>query len=382
MILACSRSGSVHRDGQRQSSSPQRSGRHGPSHEPKEAEVSVRRSSIVLAAVGIVVIVLGVLVRFVVVPVATKLPGSTNLSVTYSGTATLLNSSALQSGDTKNVIATNVPITVDRQLKVTSIQGEVAIVSDDLTIHAESQTLPSDHTYALNRTTLEGVPPPAGVSVEPSVGALSSMFPIGPAANSSYRYYDSTTRNFVPISYTGHATRDGRSVNLYTISAARAVKDPGLLKMLPPSLPPAERAKFTPAVLSALPTPIPLSYTGTTSIAAAVDSQTGIPITETISEQVVVNVTAGSQTLSLIPVLALDFHLTPASTTYLANKAKTTGELLTLMKVIVPIVLVVIGVVLLVIAILRRHKPAAARAADGGAPEATSTSVDPSPPRR
>ena len=80
--------------------------------------------------------------------------------------------------------------------------------------------------------------------------------------------------------------------------------------------------------------------------------------------------TAGSQTLSLIPVLALDFHLTPASTTYLASKAKTTGELLTLMKVIVPVVLVVIGVVLLVIAILRRHKPAATPAAARAAPTA------------
>jgi uncharacterized membrane protein len=358
-----------------------------PEHETraKEAVLPIRRSSIVLSVIGVVLIVLGVLVRFVVVPVATKLPGSTNLGVTYTGTATLLNSSALQSGDTKHVMAANVPTTVDRRLKVTSIHGDTAIVSDDLTIHAGSQTLPSDHTYALNRTTLEGVTPPAGVSVEPSAGALSSMFPIGPAANNSYRYYDPTTRNFVPISYTGHATRDGRAVNQYTISSAGAVKDPGLLKMLPPSLPKkliaglapllpaAERAKFTPAILSALPNPIPLSYTGTTSIVAAVDSQTGIPITETISEQVVVNVTAGSQTLSLIPVLALDFHLTPASTIYLANKAKTTGELLTLMKVIVPIVLVVIGVVLLVIAILRRHKPAAtpaaARAAADGAPE-------------
>jgi Porin PorA len=365
--------------------------------ESEEAEVPVRRSSIILAGIGVVLIVLGVLVRLVVVPVATKLPGSTNLGVTYSGRATLLNSSALRSGDTKNVIATNVPVTVDRQLKVTSIQGDTAIVSDDLTIHAGSQTLPSDHTYALNRTTLEGVTPPAGVSVEPSVGALSSMFPIGPAANGSYRYYDSTTRNIVPISYTGHATRDGRSVNGYQITSAGAVKDPGLLKMLPPSLPKkliaglapllpaAERAKFTPAVLAALPNPIPLSYTGTTSIVAAVDSQTGIPITETISEQVVVNVTAGAQTLSLIPVLALDFHLTPASTTYLANKAKTTGELLTLMKVIVPVALVVIGVVLLVIAILRRHKPAAVpaavRAAHGDALQPQSSELDASPPK-
>ena len=50
--------------------------------ESEEAELSVRRSSIFLAGVGIVLIVLGVLVRFVVVPVATKLPGNTNLGVT------------------------------------------------------------------------------------------------------------------------------------------------------------------------------------------------------------------------------------------------------------------------------------------------------------
>ena len=96
---------------------------------------------------------------------------------------------------------------------------------------------------------------------------------------------------------------------------------------------------------------------------ADVDSQTGVPIDETVSEQVVVNVAAGAQVLSLIPALTLDFHVTPASMNDLASKAKTAGELLTLMKVIVPIVLIVIGVVLLVIAILRRRKPAAAPAA-------------------
>jgi Porin PorA len=160
----------------------------------------VRRSSIILAGIGVILIVLGVLVRFVVVPVATKLPGSTNLGVTYSGQATLLNSSALQSGDTKNVIAANVPATIDRRVKVTSVHGDTAIVSDDLTIHAGGQTLPGDHTYALDRTTLEGVAPPPGISVEPSVGALSSTFPIGPEANDSYRFYDWTTRGIVPIS--------------------------------------------------------------------------------------------------------------------------------------------------------------------------------------
>jgi len=84
-------------------------------------------------------------------------------------------------------------------------------------------------------------------------------------------------------------------------------------------------------------------------------------------------------------VFALDFRVTPASVTYLANKAKSTGELLTLMKLIVPVALVVIGVMLLVIAILRRHKPAvvpaAARAAPGDAPQPQSSRLDASPPQ-
>ena len=147
------------------------------------------------------------------------------------------------------------------------------------------------------------------------------------------------------------------------------------------------QAKITPATLAALPNPVLLSYTGTTHIVAYVDSQTGVPIDQTVSEQVVVNVAAGAQTLSLIPVLTLDFHVTPASMNYLASKAKTAGELLTLITVIVPIALVVIGVVLLVIAILRRHKPAAtpaaARAAADGAqePQPESSRLDTSPPQ-
>jgi hypothetical protein len=348
---------------------------------PKEAEVAVRRSSIVLGVIGVVLIVLALLIWFVVVPIATQLPGNTDLKVAYSGTGTLLNASALQSGNTKDVIATNVPVTVARELKVTSVHGSTAIVADDLTIHAGAQALPSDHTYALDRTTLEGVTPPAGIAVEPSVGALSSAFPIGPKADDSYRYYDSTTRNVVPLRYTGSATVAGRSVNVYKMSPVGPVKDPGLLKLLPPALPKkllaglapllpaAVRAEVTPATLAALPDPVPLTYTGTTVIVAYVDKQTGVPVNETISEQVVANVTAGARTLSLLPVLALDFHVTPASMADLAHKARTSGELLTVIEVIVPVVLVVLGAILLVIAVLRRRRPSPATPAGTEIPD-------------
>jgi hypothetical protein len=347
--------------------------------------MGVRRSSIVLGAVGIVLIVLSLLVWFVVVPSATQLPANTDLKVTYSGTGTLLNSSALASGDMQDVIAANVPLTVEREVKVTSVHGSTAIVSDRLTVFAGTETIPSDHIYALDRATLEGVTPPAGIAVQPSVGALSSAFPLGPKADDSYKYYDSTTKDIVPVRYAGSATRGGRAVNIYQATASGPVKDPGVLQLLPPLLPKktlvslapllpaAKRAEITPATLAALPDPVPLSYTGTTSIVAYVDQQTGIPIDESVSQQIVVNIAAGTQTLSLIPVLVLDFHGTPASIASLASKAKTTGEELTVLKVIAPVVLLVLGAVLLVVAVLRRRRPGSA------APGAIKNEDDPQP---
>jgi hypothetical protein len=90
---------------------------------------------------------------------------------------------------------------------------------------------------------------------------------------------------------------------------------------------------------------------------AYVDTQTGIAIDQTISQEVVVNVVAGAQSLSLIPLLALNFTWVPDSMKYLADKANSAGRRLMIMKVIAAISLIVIGVVLVLIAVIRRKKP-------------------------
>ena len=331
--------------------------------------MSIRRSSIVLGAVGVVVIVLAIVVRFVVVPIATRLPADTDLTAHYSGTASLLNSEALQSGDVANAIASDVPMTVDRRVQVLSTHGATAIVEDALTVHAGGQDLVSAHTFALDRSSMEGVTPPDSIAVEPSTGALSSAFPIGPNADDSYAYYDPTTQSIVPITFAGHDERGGRSVNVYEISAAGAVTDPGLLELLPPALPktllpslaellPADvRSQFTPSVVAALPDPVPVAYTATTDIVAYVDEQTGVAIDHKIAQQIVVGVTLDSEAVSLLPVLAFDFQMTPDSVSDLADKATSAGRLLTIAKVIVPIALAMIGLTLVLVAVLRRRKP-------------------------
>ncbi len=123
-----------------------------------------------------------------------------------------------------------------------------------------------------------------------------------------------------------------------------------------PLLPAGVRAALTPATVAALPAPIPLTYTGKSAIVAYVDRQTGVAIDETISQQVIVNVTVGGRTVSLLPVVALDFHITPASIADLADKAKPAGILLILVGLVAPLVLLVGGVALIVLAVLRERR--------------------------
>ena len=117
--------------------------------------MSVRRSSWIFGGLGIVLIVVAALVRFVFAPIMTRLPGDTNLGIDYTGTGTLLNSEALQKGDTAHALASNVPLTAARVMKVNSTDGGTAVLSDTMTINAGGQKMPSTHIYAVDRTTID-----------------------------------------------------------------------------------------------------------------------------------------------------------------------------------------------------------------------------------
>ncbi|MEU9636353.1 porin PorA family protein [Streptomyces tendae] len=333
--------------------------------------MSARRPTILLITVAVALLAAAAAVRLVVAPNVTKLPGDTDQTVQYAGEATLLDSKALQSGDTAYALRSGVPVTVDRRIRVTSTHGDTAVLEDTMTVHAGEQSLPSSKTYAIDRGSRKGTSPPASTPAEPSRGALSSAFPPGAAQDDSYTYYDATTRSIVPVHYTGTARREGRTVNVYEIKVSAPVKDPATLEPLPSALPKklvaslvpgldsTARARFTPAVLSALPDPVPLSYLGQSTLVAYVDQQTGIAIDQTVSRKVIAVTTAGSEParpVPLLPVSALTFEITADSMKDLGDKAESAGVKLNLLSVAAPLVLVVVAVLLLVIAFLRRHR--------------------------
>ncbi|MEU6537166.1 porin PorA family protein [Streptomyces sp. NPDC047000] len=343
--------------------------------------MSVRRSSIVLTTIAAVLLALAAVLRFVVAPDATELPGDADQTVHYAGRATVLDGKALQSGDTAHALRSGIPLTVDRRVKVTSTHGGTAVLEDTMTAHVGKQSLPSSQTYAIDRKTRKGTSPPASVSVEPSRGALSAAFPPDAARNDSYTYYDPTTRSIVPVRYTGSAQREGRTVNVYRITVSAPVKDTAVLAPLPSGLPrklvtalvpglgAAARARLTPAALSALPDPVPLVYSGRSNLVAYIDRQTGIAIDQTVDRQIVATVAVGGRATPLLPVSALRFRITPGSAAELGDKAASAGLALTLLTVAAPLALTAVAVALLLIAWLLQRR----RQRDPSRP------VDPSP---
>jgi hypothetical protein len=330
--------------------------------------VALRRSSILLGTAGLLLVALALIERFAVVPVLTRLPGDANISFSYAGTGTLLNAKALGSGDAADVLQKNVPLTMERRVRVVRSSGDVAVVRDDSTLHAGPTVVPASYVYAVDRSTHEATTPPAGVSVEPASGLVVG-FPVHPKADSSYRFFDAAAEQVVPVAYEGSGGKIfGRTVGVYHVVSTGPVKDANLSRTLPASLPKEKLAPVAPllpadlrakliSAAPALPDPIPMHYTVTRDLRVWVDTVTGLAVKETVNEKVVAGVSVDGRVVNLLPVLAIDIAVTPGSQQDLARKSADAARLLALVEVVAPIVLGVLGLVLVTVAIIRRRRP-------------------------
>lgn len=331
----------------------------------------MRRSSVVLAVLGVVFIAAAVVTRLVIVPLATKLPSDLDTTVHYVGKGTILNSQALAAGNVRGALARDVDMTIDRHVQVTSTNGNTAVVRDDSTLTAANQPIADNHVYALDRTTLTEASAPPGTAVEPHTGLTISL-PYQPKADNSYSFYDPPTRTSTPLTFVGTDTRGGREVNHYTAEASGPVKNEALAKTLPVALPkalglqlvpllPAEVQQRLLAAADSLPEVIPLSYTARTTYDIYADATLGAPIESAIERTIVATATLpGQQPIPLLGVLELDLTQTPGSVQERADQAASNATLLNWLSVWIPVALLVIGVLLVVVAIIRR-RPVAGR---------------------
>ena len=326
---------------------------------------SRRRPWAMLAVTGVLLQVVAALLAFVIAPKATVLPENADVSAQLSGTVTMLNKQAIKDHDLAHVFIRNAPLTVDRRVHVTSTHGNTAVVAVDQTLHVGPAAMPSTHVYAVNRTTRQSAPAPAGVTVEPAHG-LTIGYPVGPKPASVYHTYDPTTQLNGPATYQGSTTRGGRDVYVYASDITGSVQDKGMLASLPAALPKpvltalasrlpaAVQAKVVPA-LQTLPAVVPLHYVSASRTTAYVDSVTGGAVDQAVSQQIVATIQVKGTNVPLVPVLALDAKVTPGSVHALAARSAKAADMLSLVGRKIPLVLVIVGLGFEAAALIRRR---------------------------
>lgn len=338
----------------------------------------MRKLGVALGVLGLLLVAASALLRFVILPAQAQLPSDTHEVRYYAGTAsTMLNPTALSSGDLSNVLLRNVPITIDRTVKVTKTDGHKAVVNDARVLKGPggAQVNATNYTYAVDRKSLEPVPPFGGAQAVPD-DALTVSWPI-PTHQHDYSAYVVDTRGTVPAKYSGKATLNGLTTYVFNTNVTPAkITEPKVLASYPAVLPKSMLSALPQALgysstqatalgklLAAMPDPIPISYlySGKTTLWIAPDTGAIVKTTKTETRTAVIDVAGLSRPVPLTTVMNLTYTQTPNSVGEAVSKAKDDANALTLLGTTLPIIGLVVGVLLIGVAtfFFVRRRPAA-----------------------
>ncbi|WP_326595542.1 porin PorA family protein [Streptomyces sp. NBC_01803] len=310
----------------------------------------MRRSTWILTGFAALLLVLAAVARFAVLPAVHQVPDDVNENPQYEGTATILNQQALASGDLANAFLVDVPVLMDRHIKVTATDGDTAVFSDSrVLLGPDGQELTSsEEHWAVDRVSLEARPAPEGVDASPHEGLVIG-FPLEPEKH-DYRWWDHTTGTEVDAVYTGTEKRDGRTVYGYTIHAEGPMADSGELPQALPRdavggiLASVPGSTVDPATL---PEMVPLSYAATTDLVLWIDSGTGTIMDGSHGQNIMATTQDGT---ALFPIADVRVTATDETKENQADTAKEISLALTLLGVVAPLSLIGIALLLLALA--------------------------------
>jgi hypothetical protein len=331
--------------------------------------VPQRRPSFFLTSLGILLLGFAAAVSFIITPVLSALPGDFDRTSELEGTAQVLDPATLQ-------LTPAAPITAERQVKVTEILGDVAVVDSTLTVATQKGESSDTHTYAMNRTDFTQADAPDGVTVEDQKGAVTIAHAMHPT-KAPFQVYDPATQTGQEVTYTGSEEIAGRTVYQYAGESTAPVANPALLEKLhagimdlaksgdgttlPKPLLEGVAAKLggqkgaaLAGLLTKLPEDVPLAFTATNNVSLAIDSQLGVPVRTAQTQTVVVNIDAGNQLVPLTTLSKTELASTDESVQASADNAAKAASKLKLLQTWIPLVLAFSGAVVLLFGLRRR----------------------------
>jgi hypothetical protein len=333
----------------------------------------MRKWSIVSGVVGIVLIAGALVVAYAVAPAVVKLPGDTNITRTYAGTASsLLNPVAIASGNVSQAILHNVPIVATHHTQVLDTTSSDAKIADTKTLSAAGQQLSSStFNYSVDRKNMGRGGSFSDVTKQTG---LTFNFPIH-TQKQNYVGWLSDTGQSTTLRYAGTTTRGGKHVDVFTTaSQPQPLTDPNQLKTLPTSLPkaalpglaqangvPASALAAAQSLLAQLPANIPLAYTYQVTGAYYVSPTSGVVVDVNQHEVRSVGI-AGVSGLPTFPVADITFTSTPQSLAAAAKDATNKGNDINLVESTIPWALGIAGGVLFALGCIlyymsRRREP-------------------------
>ena len=323
----------------------------------------MRKASILASVVGIALVVAAVVIRWGVAPAMVKLPGNTDTTRTYSGTAaTLLNPTAIATGDATHALAHDVPIVATHHDKVLKSHSGSSLVADTKTLTAAGAQLSSStYNYAVDRKDMGRGSGFNNVAVQ---NGITFNFPIHTGKH-DYTGWISDTSRTTTLKFSGTATRGGEHVYVFkTTAPAAPITDTQQLSTLPKTLPSAQLPALATAngisptllqsataVLSQLPPNVPLAYTYQLDATYYVAPASGV-VVDLVQHDVRSVGISGVSGLPTFPVADFTFTSTPASLKAAASDARDKGNKISLVESTLPLGLGIPGVIIAIAGIV------------------------------
>ncbi|MEA3501389.1 MAG: porin PorA family protein [Actinomycetota bacterium] len=318
---------------------------------------------IAILVLGIVLVVGGLAIKFVVLPSQAKFPADIDSTRNYEGElAVMMNAAALETGDLANLFLKNIPVTIARSVKTLEVGGDNgAVVSDHAVMSSPQGPLAESLSiYAINRTTMDAMADFSGdVRILPREGLVIG-WPIG-SEGKDYIGWNGDTQQTTVLSYVGEEERGG--LNTYKFHAQEdpaVIVDPELLEQFPQAFPkdlllqlapmfgiPDEQMAQLGPVLEAMPDPVPLTYTFAYDKTYWVEPTTGVLIDIDVMESraVALTVPGAPAPIALAEVQHLEYVTTAASVQDAANDATDGINQLNLFGTYLPGLLILVGII-------------------------------------
>ncbi len=319
----------------------------------------------IVAAGGVLAIAAAGFVRFSVVPDRAQLPADTDVTAAYTGTVdAILSADALAAGDLANVLLTDIPATITRNVMVTGTDGDVATVNETATVTAPDGTvlIGTNATFDLDRRTMEGVGERDGLLIG---------WPIG-TEQRDYTGWSTDLQDTVDLTFVGTEEHAGIDTYVFSTDVSGQIVDPELLSLLPASLPkallpqvaaaldlPEALASRLPAILEALPEDVPMQYAVQSNTTYWVEPTTGIVVDlDRVETRTIAFDVDGVPAIPLADVFSISYTGEEASVAARVADATDKANQLQTFGTTVPVGLTVLGVVLLGVAfLLGRRRP-------------------------